>query len=210
MGWFTNWPLNAADFHFVYKMNTAYSGNSLHKSMDPDRCGFLPCVKSCVCAAEFENNNQCIRPPKKNKNKKKICFTDRQICQIGSVGRRFFCFVFFLFLVAKMTLKTLKFKKKKRIWHFFTETFWENILTYFQKFSAKIFRFWSKNSWFYKILEKKNLPKRKIWVGRTCKTGFFFCGLSTQMHKKWRRTKSIARLYTTSSTNANLDLWFTI
>ena len=38
-----------------------------------------------------------------------------------------------------------------------------------------------KNSWFYKILEKfkkeienKNLPQRKIWVGRTHKTGLSF------------------------------------
>ena len=61
---------------------------------------------------------------------------------------------------------------------FFAEKIWENIWTYFQKFSAKMFRFWSKNGWFYKILEikKKNLPKWKIWVSRACarKTGFFF------------------------------------
>ena len=37
---------------------------------------------------------------------------------------------------------------------FFAEKFWENILTYFQKVSAKMFRFLSKNGWFYKILEK--------------------------------------------------------
>ena len=49
-----------------------------------------------------------------------------------------------------MTLKTQKFRKKS---DFFSEKFWDNILTYFQKFSAKVFRFWSKNSWFYKILE---------------------------------------------------------
>ena len=37
---------------------------------------------------------------------------------------------------------------------FFAEKLWENILTYFQEFLAKIYRFWSKNGWFYKILEK--------------------------------------------------------
>ena len=51
--------------------------------------------------------------------------------------------------------KITKKKKKKNEENqtFFAEKFWENILTYFQKFSAKIFRFWSKNDRFYKILE---------------------------------------------------------
>ena len=54
-----------------------------------------------------------------------------------------------------MTLKTQKFRGKK-IWYFFAEKFWENILTYFQKISAKIF------SWFYNLF---------IYL-------FFLCGLS--------------------------------
>ena len=41
-----------------------------------------------------------------------------------------------------MTLKTQKFQKKSDT---FCRKIWENILTYFQKFSAKSFRFWSKN-----------------------------------------------------------------
>ena len=47
-----------------------------------------------------------------------------------------------------MTLKNTKILKKSDIF-FFSEKFWENILTYFQKFSAKIL---VKNGWFYKIL----------------------------------------------------------
>ena len=52
----------------------------------------------------------------------------------------------------------------KKILTFFAEKFRENMLSYFQEFSAKIFAFWSKNGWFYKILDKlnkKNLPKCK-------------------------------------------------
>ena len=52
-----------------------------------------------------------------------------------------------------MTLKTKK-KKNRKNQTFFAENFLENVLTYFQKFSAKMFRFWSKSCWFYKILEK--------------------------------------------------------
>ena len=57
-------------------------------------------------------------------------------------------------------------------------------MTYFQKISVKIFfRFWSKNGWFYKILEKlkkkkNSLPKWKIWVVVPIKQGFFFFFLS--------------------------------
>ena len=52
-------------------------------------------------------------------------------CQIESVCLAFVCFyVCFLFLVANMTLKALKFQK---ILIYFAETFWENILTYLKK-----------------------------------------------------------------------------
>ena len=60
-----------------------------------------------------------------------------------------------------MTLKTQNFEKKSDI--FFAEKFWETILTYFQKFSAKIVRFWSK-----KWLISKDLKKKKI-----CQNGKF-------------------------------------
>ena len=47
-------------------------------------------------------------------------------CQVGSVGQEFFFYLFFyLFLVAKMTLKTQKFRKKNLT--FLVEKFWENI-----------------------------------------------------------------------------------
>ena len=56
---------------------------------------------------------------------------------------------------------------------FFVEKFWENILTYFQKFSTKIFRVWSKNNWFHKILEK--IPAKTESLGRSrLKNSFFF------------------------------------
>ena len=68
---------------------------------------------------------------------------------------------FFLsFLEAQNDPKNTRLPKK--IWHFL---------------QPKFVRFLSKNGWFYKILEKlfkKNLLKRKIWVSRARKTGFFF------------------------------------
>ena len=60
----------------------------------------------------------------------------------------------------------------------FAEKFWENILTYFHKFSAKLFRFWSKNGWFYNILEKIKKKKKSAKMENLCrlarKTAFFF------------------------------------
>ena len=123
----------------------------------------------CACTAVLAFIAWCtIRPQKKKK--KKICFTEGQTCQIGRiVNLVFFCFFFFNFWWPKITLKTQKFQQ---ISYIFCRKIWENILTCFQKFSAKSFRFWSKNGWFYKILGKKNLTKQKIWV--TCTKGFFF------------------------------------
>ena len=78
-----------------------------------------------------------------------------------------------------------KFWKKSEI---ICRTILRKYLTYFQKFSAKIYRFWSRNGWFDNILEKlkkkKNLPKRTIWVGRACKTVLFcfFVALSYNMY----------------------------
>ena len=83
------------------------------------------------------------------------------------VGR---ALVLFLVLVGKMTLKTQKFWKKSDI---FTEKFWENSLTYFQEFSTKICRFWSKNGWFNKILEKKICQNWKS--GSVTPVKQFFC-----------------------------------
>ena len=50
-----------------------------------------------------------------------------------------------------MALKTKKFRKKIRQ---FLRKKIEKYFELFSKFSAKILRFWSKNGWFYKILEK--------------------------------------------------------
>ena len=72
-----------------------------------------------------------------------------------------------------MTLKTQKFRKKNLT--FFAEKFWKNILTHFQKFPAKMFRFWSKKWLILQDFGKKNnLPQRKIWVCRARKRSFFF------------------------------------
>ena len=73
-----------------------------------------------------------IRPRKKKKKKN----PDLQAEGPAKVGRVFFFFFFFL---------AAKDPKTQKFWTFFAEQFWENILTCFQKFSAKIFRFWSKS-----------------------------------------------------------------
>ena len=124
-----------------------------------------------------EKSNVCqkwlIRPPKKKQTnkqnktkqnqKKKPCFMGGQTCQVGSASQVFFIYlytyiyIYFLISGSKNDLKNTQIKKKKKRKKnltFFAEKFWENILTYFQKFLAKIFKFWSKNGWFYKILEK--------------------------------------------------------
>ena len=78
------------------------------------------------------------------------------------VGPSGFFFFFFFFLVAKITLKTQNFWKNLT---FFAEKFWENI---FLKFSAKTFRFSSKNSWFYKIFEKKKKSAKTENLSLSC------------------------------------------
>ena len=115
------------------------------------------------------------------REKKTPCFMDRRTCQVGSVGRLFVCLFswFSFFLVAKMTLKTHKIFFLNLT--FFTKNIWENILTYFYKFSSKILRFWSENGWFCKIFEKL---KKKICqngkFSRSCPWNriFFFMALS--------------------------------
>ena len=80
-----------------------------------------------------------------------------------------------------MTLKAPFFFFKSNI--FCRKKFWENILTYFQRFSAKLFRFWSKKQLILQNFGKIKKEKRKIcqnekiWAGRARKTGFFFQGL---------------------------------
>ena len=58
-----------------------------------------------------------------------------------------------------MTLKTQKIWKKS------------DILTYFQKFSAKIFLFWSKKGWFSKILEKFEEKKMSVKTENLSRSG---------------------------------------
>ena len=93
------------------------------------------------------------------------------------VGRSgIFCFVLFFgfffsyFLKisgSKNDIKNTKFSKTNLT--LFAEKFWENILTYFQEFSAKSFRFWSKNGWLYKILENEKKKSAKMEnLGRSC------------------------------------------
>ena len=67
----------------------------------------------------------------------------RRTSQVGSVGR------FYLFVPGGKN-DAQKYPKKIRI----AEHVVKNILIYFQKFSLKILRFLSKDSWFYKILAK--------------------------------------------------------
>ena len=95
-----------------------------------------------------ENYSPKATKKKTNKQTKKTN-TGRWTCQVeeGRPG----IFFFFSFLVANMTLKTQQFLLKSDT---FGRKFWENILTYFQKISAKTFRFWSKDGWFYMILDK--------------------------------------------------------
>ena len=59
----------------------------------------------------------------------------------------------FFFLVAKMTPKKYKkFWKKSDV--FCRNFFWKNSDIFVKNFQPKLVRFWSKNSWFYKILAK--------------------------------------------------------
>ena len=116
----------------------------------------------------FWRKNYCLCHPKNKwinkQKKKKNCFMGRRTCQVGSVRRVFFFWFFggfFWFFFVFLFLFFVFSGSKNEPWNtiffkytFFAEKFWENILIYFQKFSAKMFRFWSKNGWFYKILEK--------------------------------------------------------
>ena len=90
------------------------------------------------------------------KKKTQNCFTGGWTCQVGSVGQAIFKNIFyFLFLVAKMTLKTQKFWKKLT---FFAEKFWENILTYFKNFQLKFLDFVQKMADFTRF--RKNQKKK--------------------------------------------------
>ena len=92
-----------------------------------------------------------------------------------------------------MTLQTQKFQQQqKKKSDIFGRKFWENILTHFQKFSAKIFRFWSKNDWFYKILEKLKkqiFPNGKFGLVAPVKQALFpwprFFGRSAKRVPLW-------------------------
>ena len=117
---------------------------------------------------------------------KKPCFTDVQTFQIGSVGRDiFFLNNFFLSDGKNDSLENNKISQKSGI---FWKKIWKKVFSYFQKFYTKFSLTLTKNGCFYifdsKLLkkekEKKNLPKWKIFIGCTCKTRFFFCGLKGQ------------------------------
>ena len=60
--------------------------------------------------------------------------------------------------------------------NFFEENIWEIFLNYFQTFSAKISRFWSKQTDFTRFWNnfKTKSAKRKILVGRACRIFLFF------------------------------------
>ena len=142
--------------------------------------------------------------------KEKRNFTGGRTCQVGSVGWAFSFFFLSFFVVAKMTtLKTQKFREKNQT--FSAEKFGENISTYFQKISARIFRFWSKNGWFYKILEKfikkKILPKQKIWVSRARQTGFFFFSWPYGMFIHLQRYKSRLKVPLLSLHSQTWTIW---
>ena len=100
-------------------------------------------------------------PPKKEKQ---TCFMGGRTCQVGSVG-----WAFFLFSGSKNDPKNTK--NWKKILTLFAEKFWENILTIFKNFQLQFFRFWSKNDWFYKILEKLEKKKKSAkaeTLGQSC------------------------------------------
>ena len=95
-----------------------------------------------------------IRPRKKTN---KTLFYGRKdlpsiVSQLG--------FFFFFFLLAKIIQKMQTFRKKSDI---FAEKFWETFWLIFL-ISAKILRFWSKNSWFYKNF--KNFLKKICQNGK--------------------------------------------
>ena len=107
---------------------------------------------------------------KKKQNKTKPCFTGGWSFQVGSV--RWAYLFFFLFLVAKMTLKHKNFEK---IRHFLQKNLGKIFWLIFQKFSAKIFK-----------IKKKFSQNRKGKFGLVAKVFFFFffffffCGLLGQ------------------------------
>ena len=102
-----------------------------------------------VILGHHKKNKQTNKQTNKNKN-----LFYRRTNPPSRVGRSSVFFFFFLVALKTDPKKHENFNNKKM--HIFAEKNWENILTYFQfsTISAKIFRFWSKNGWFYKSLAK--------------------------------------------------------
>ena len=119
--------------------------------------------------------NMCLGHEKRNP-----VFMGGQTFQVGLVGGAFFFFDILFFSGGKND--SPKNTRLQKIWRFLEKNCWKNILSYFQKLSAKFSLTLAK-----KLLilhdfstlknekkKKENLIKWKIWVGRACKTGFPF------------------------------------
>ena len=112
---------------------------------------------------------------KKATKKKKPCFTSWQTCQVGSVGRSgdFLYFLFFYFMVPKMTSKTQKFRGNW-LWYFLQKNFGKIFRLIFKKFQP----FFSDLGLILILQDfakkKNNLPKRKFGSVAPVKQGFLF------------------------------------
>ena len=83
----------------------------------------IPTYSHLLCLVNYCGCTQGVRTKgdeEKKKKKRKTCFTGRRICQVGAVGQELVFFLNLTFFVLKRTKK------------------YQNFLTYFQKFSAKI------------------------------------------------------------------------
>ena len=103
-------------------------------------CMFLH-VRIIVGTMSFDVENNTIRPPKKPLF---YGWTDLP-SRVSRSG--VFVFVYFFFPGIKNNPKNIKILKKIR-------QFCRKVLGKYVDLFSKIFRFWSKNGWFYKILEK--------------------------------------------------------
>ena len=145
------------------------------------------CPNLHLLLAQFVQNTP--GPKARGEKKKKLFYRWKDLpSRVGRWGI-FLFFSFFFFLGAKLILKYENFKT------FLQKNFGENIF-YFQKFSPKIFSFGQKIADFTRFWNSRGkMPKRKIWVGRACKTGFYFLGLyRTYMRFIWKITPFSCRV----------------
>ena len=132
--------------------------------MDPKGCSAVSLNLTCMACGIYlwlshkKQTNKQTKTKTKTKNKKPSNPVYGRTGLLSWSGMFFFFFFFFSLsfcLVGKMALKTPKFKKKKKKGHILQESFGKIFWLIFKNFLPKFVNFWSRNSWFYKILEKK-------------------------------------------------------